>query len=145
MPDTPGHDVFNHIGLCVTDLERSQRFYEALGFEFKRELRPPDEISGKLLGVDTPLGMTAVYLGLGAFILELLHFDRPGNPPAVTRVMNEPGLTHISISAADLRATLDRVRELGGEVLDDTDIKLAVMIRDPDGQLVELLAGPMPS
>lgn len=149
MPDQtrlPGArlPVFNHVGLCVTDLDRSRRFYEALGFEFKRELRPPDGISSKLLGVAAPLGMTAAYLTLGNFILELLHYDRPENPPGVARVMNEPGLTHLSISAGDLPATLAEVRRLGGHVLDETDITVAVMIRDPDGQLIELLAGPMP-
>jgi len=137
-------NVFNHVGVCVTDLERSRRFYEALGFAFKRELRPPDGISAKLLGLQSPLGLTAVYLTLGTFTLELLHFDAPDTPPATPRVMNEPGLTHLSISAGDLSGTLERVRSLGCEVIDDTDIKVAVMIRDPDGQLIELLAGPMP-
>ena len=33
----------------------------------------------------------------------------------------------------DIVATLERVRSLGCEVIDDTDIKVAVMIRDPDG------------
>jgi len=32
-----------------------------------------------------------------------------------------------------------RVAELGGEVLTDTDIGNGVFVRDPEGQLVELL------
>jgi hypothetical protein len=31
------------------------------------------------------------------------------------------------------------VQQHGGEVLDDTDIGAAVCIRDPDGQILELL------
>jgi catechol 2,3-dioxygenase-like lactoylglutathione lyase family enzyme len=54
--------------------------------------------------------------------------------------MDEPGLTHLSLSVDDLRAAVDRVEELGGEVLRDTDLGVAVFVRDPDGQLVELLA-----
>ena len=52
--------------------------------------------------------------------------------------MDEPGLTHISLSCDvdDVRA---RVEEYGGEVLTETDIEVAVFIRDPDGQLIELL------
>ena len=57
--------------------------------------------------------------------------------------MNEPGLTHLSLTTDDLPGTLAVVAELGGEVLDDTDVGVAVMVRDPDGQLLELLAsGP---
>ena len=40
-----------------------------------------------------------------------------------------------------LRAVVDRVTEYGGTVLADTDLGAAIFIRDPDGQLIELLAG----
>ncbi len=53
--------------------------------------------------------------------------------------MNEPGLTHVSLSVEDLAATCALVTEHGGEVLTDTDIGMAVFVRDPDGQLLELL------
>ena len=53
--------------------------------------------------------------------------------------MNEPGLTHISLSVDDLDATLARVPEFGGEVVAGSNIGAGVFIRDPDGQLVELL------
>jgi lactoylglutathione lyase len=132
-------NVTTHVGLCVTDLDRSRRFYEeALGFAFERDLRPPDDLTGQLLGVPSP-GLTAVYLTIGTFTLELLHFGRDDNPSARSRVMNEPGLTHLSITTSDLPGTLAKVRELGGEVVESSDIGLAVMVRDPDGQLVELL------
>ena len=132
--------VVNHVGVCVSDLERARTFYEeALGFTFDRELRPPDGICSQLLEVEEPVGLTAVYLTLDGFVLELLHYDRPGNPPPATRVMNEPGLTHLSLGTSDLPGTLARVRACGGTVLEGTDVGVAVMIRDPDGQLVELL------
>ena len=53
--------------------------------------------------------------------------------------MNHPGLTHISLSVDDLAELLTRVAELGGEVIADSNIGNAAFIRDPDGQLVELL------
>ena len=132
--------VFNHVGLCVTDLARSRRFYEeVLGFEFERDLAVPDAPSDRLLRVEAPLGATAVYLRRDAFVLELLHFDRPGNPAAVERVMNEPGLTHLSLSVDDMAATCALVEQHGGQVLSDTNVRAAVFVRDPDGQLIELL------
>ena len=53
--------------------------------------------------------------------------------------MNEIGLTHISVSVDDIDATAAKAVELGGSVLEQTNVGAAVMIRDPDGQLLELL------
>jgi catechol 2,3-dioxygenase-like lactoylglutathione lyase family enzyme len=66
-----------------------------------------------------------------------MTFDRPGNPAWTERVMNEPGLTHLSLSVADFDAAVDRVESLGGQVL--VRQKHVAMVRDPDGQLLEIL------
>ena len=132
--------AFNHVGQCVTDLARTRRFYEELlGFTFEREIEPPDEPSDRLLRLEPPVGMTATYLRRDGLVLELLHFDRAGNPPYRERVMNEAGLTHLSVSVDDVDGVLARVPDYGGEVLADTNIGFGVFVRDPDGQLVEVL------
>jgi catechol 2,3-dioxygenase-like lactoylglutathione lyase family enzyme len=131
--------VVNHVGLCVADLAAARRFYEeALGFTFRNELRPPDELTSKLLALDAPAALHAVYLTLGDCTLELLHYERD-TPGFRARVMDEPGLTHLSLTVDDLEATLERVASCGGRVLDATHVGVAVLVRDPDGQLVELL------
>ena len=131
--------AFNHVGQCVADIARSRRFYEELlGFTFEREIEPPDDPSARLLRLAPPLGTRAVYLRRDGFVLELLHFaERPKAWRA--RDVDEPGLTHVSLSVDDLDGVLARVPDYGGEVLHDTNIGAAVFIRDPDGQLVELL------
>jgi catechol 2,3-dioxygenase-like lactoylglutathione lyase family enzyme len=132
---------FNHVGHCVRDLDRAQRFYEeVLGFTVRNELAVPDGPASTLLRVAAPVGMTARYLERDGFVLELLHFDRDGNDPPRERGFTEPGLTHLSFSVEDISASADRAAEVGGEVLADTEIPgAAIMVRDPDGQLVELL------
>lgn len=132
---------WNHVGLCVTDVERSVRFYSGVfGFAERNRLSVPDGAASKLLRVPAPVGLTAVYLTLGSTVLELLHFDRSGNDPQRDRSITEPGLTHVSFTVDDVAAACDRVRELGGEVLEDTDMGgFAVLVRDPDGQVLELL------
>ena len=133
---------FNWIGLAVGDLARSRRFYEELlGFTYERELAPPEEGTSRLCQVESPANLTAVYLRLNGLVLELLHFDREGNPPSRERPMNEPGLTHLSVNVTDLSGVVARVAEYGGTVLADTDLGVAICIHDPDGQLIELLAG----
>jgi catechol 2,3-dioxygenase-like lactoylglutathione lyase family enzyme len=138
-PEVPSEGVVvNHTGLCVTDLDRARRFYvEVLGFVVDRELSVPDEATAALLGVGPPANLTAVYLQRGPFVLELLHFDRDGNPAAADRPFNAPGLTHLSFSVDDLDATIARVPDAGGEVV--TRLPGVAMVRDPDGQLLELL------
>lgn len=133
--------AFNHVGQCVTDLDRSKRFYtELLGFTVEREVHPPDDLSAKLLRLEPPLGFTACYLVRDGLVLELLHYSAEGRPrPFRARTMDEPGLTHISLSVEDLDGVLARVPGYGGEVLEDTNIGHGVFVRDPDGQLVELL------
>ena len=133
--------AFNHVGQCVTDLERSKRFYcELFGFSLEREITPPDESSAQLMSLTPPLGMTAAYLVRDGLVLELLHYSAAGQTrPYRPRTMNEPGLTHISLSVDDIDDVCSRVRAYGGEVVDGSHIGAAVFIRDPDGQLVELL------
>ncbi|MFN8034438.1 MAG: VOC family protein [Acidimicrobiia bacterium] len=135
-----GRMVVNHLGHCVTDLARSRRFYEGLlGFEFWRELAPPDESSAKLLGLTPPLNSRICYLRRDGFVLELIHYSEPSHRRApVRRAMDEPGLTHLSLSC-DVADVCARVAEYGGEVLAETDVGAAIFVRDPDGQLVELL------
>jgi catechol 2,3-dioxygenase-like lactoylglutathione lyase family enzyme len=118
------------------------RFYtEVFGFQYWREFEPPDELAAPLLGLKPPLDHYNVYLRLGGFVLELLVFrgSTPPHAPAERRVMNELGLTHLSISVPDIPATCAKVVECGGSVDAATDIGLAVMVRDPDGQIIELL------
>jgi len=138
--------MVNHVGLCVTDLDRSRAFYEGVfGFVHLRDLEVPDGPTSKLLRVPEPTGLHASYLELDGWILELILFDREGNDPQRDRSFTEPGLTHLSIAVGELEPACAKVRELGGEVLDDTDVwGMAILVRDPDGQLLELLPGRGP-
>jgi catechol 2,3-dioxygenase-like lactoylglutathione lyase family enzyme len=131
--------VVNHVGHCVADLARSRRFYEELfGFELWYELDIPDAASAKLGRLDPPVGTKLSYLRRGTFVLELIsHTDASQQREPARRDFNERGLTHIALSC-DIRAVRARVAEYGGEVLTDTDLGVAVFIRDPDGQLLEL-------
>jgi lactoylglutathione lyase len=133
--------IYNHTGQVVTDLGRSKRFYqEVLGFTPWYEITPPDEATAKLCGLDPPLGVTASYLTLDGFVLELMHYSAPNAVgPFTRRRMNEPGLTHLSISVDDVRETAVKATKYGGEIVEESDVGAALFIRDPDGQLLELL------
>jgi catechol 2,3-dioxygenase-like lactoylglutathione lyase family enzyme len=137
-----------HIGIGVSDLARSRRFYcEGLGFTFEHALHVVGEPTDTLLrlrGTD----LQAVYLTRDGVRIELLQFVSPPAPARYQRVMNEPGLTHLSLRVADMDAALAAVRTAGGRVLDDTVVRFpqfhsaAGMVVDPDGQLIELVQAP---
>jgi len=133
--------IYNHTGHVVTDLQRSKRFYqEVFGFRFWYEITPPDVPTAQLSMLVPPLGVTASYLTLDGFVLELMHYSAPGaTAPFRPRTMNEPGLTHLSISVDDPHAAAAKAVECGGLLIEESDIGAALFIRDPDGQLIELL------
>ncbi len=133
--------IYNHTGHVVTDLARSKRFYqEVLGFSFWYEISPPDGPTARLSMLTPPLGLTASYLTLDGFVLELMHYGAEGaTAPYRVRTMNEPGLTHLSIAVDDVHGVAALAVEHGGQLIEESDIGAALFVRDPDGQLIELL------
>lgn len=130
---------FNHIGHCVVDLEKTQKFYtKCLEFKHDRDLTVEGDSPAKLLRLKTPMKLKAVYLVREGFVLELLHYPT-GTAPRQRRVMNEPGLTHISLNVTNMAEILKRVPTYGGKVLEDTNLGAAAFIEDPEGQLIELI------
>jgi catechol 2,3-dioxygenase-like lactoylglutathione lyase family enzyme len=137
-----------HIGICVSDMPRSLRFYrDALGFQPEHELHVEGEPSDTLLRLRGVV-LDAVYLTRDGVRIELLRFASPPAPPPRERAMHEHGLTHLSFRVADLDASLAALRAAGERVLDDTIIRIpavgsaAAFVVDPDGQLIELVQSP---
>ena len=131
-----------HSGIGVSDIARSTRFYtELLGFEPCRTLNMTSDQVSDFLELDPPGDMEAVYLMMGDFQLELLKFRPGGENHVRDRKMNHAGLTHISIGVVSVPAVLARVKDYGGEVVTTLPGDLGAMIRDPDGQLWEILDG----
>jgi lactoylglutathione lyase len=132
--------TFNHVGLCVADRERSRRFYEGLlGFQFWWELDPPEDLTSQVVQLPEPLGVHATYLVRDGFVLELIDYSERQVHAGPSRVMDEVGLTHISLSVSDLGAVLAKVVEYGGTIIDTAVSEMMAMIRDPDWQLLELV------
>ena len=137
-----------HIGICVSDMERSTRFYrDLLGFTYESDLRVAGEPSDTLLRL-RDVDLHAVYLTRDGVRIELLAFASPPAPSPRTRAMHERGLTHLSFRVADMEATIAALRAAGERVLDETIIRFpefgagACMVTDPDGQLIELVQSP---
>jgi hypothetical protein len=112
---------------------------QVFGFRHRNTLTVADKAAATLLHVTPPAGLTAVCLELDGFVLELLHFGREGNGAAGRRSLTEPGLTRLSFGVPDMAAACELVTACGGQVIEGTTLDgLAVLVRDPGGQLLEL-------
>ncbi len=132
-----------HLGICVSDLDRSLEFYrEALGFVEVGRFRDDGGYGSRFLELDD-VRMSAIYLERDDWRVELLHFAQPTSVgPDRRRPMNQLGLTHLSFVVEDLDATSDEVRRLGGSVIEATRMDMrahAVFATDPDGTRIELI------
>ncbi len=137
-----------HVGIGVSNLERSLRFYrDLLGFTWEHELDVEGEPTDTLLRL-RGTKLHAEYLTRDGVRIELLHFASPPAPPRPERPMNQYGLTHLSFRVTDMDAVLDALRAAGERVMEETVIRFpewqsaACMILDPDGQLIELVQAP---
>jgi catechol 2,3-dioxygenase-like lactoylglutathione lyase family enzyme len=145
----PDGNRFTHVGVCVSDLDRSLAFYcDVLGFaEVARRLNITDAGSANLL--DLPeMDVELVYLERDGIRLELLWYRVP-NPPETEarRPMHRTRLTHLAIRVGDLDELCRRIEAGGGSVLLATTATFAqgnrgVMTMDPDGTRIELIERP---
>ena len=136
---TASTDV-SHVGLRVRDLDRAKRFYEALGFSEVNRLTVPDKMAAGLLGLTPPIGFEAVYLQNNGFVLQLITFSGYPAPDESERGMTGAGLTHLSIAVDDMAQAQAAVQAAGGSIVADPGGGFACMVRDPEGQLLELLS-----
>lgn len=141
MSDAKGVAV-SHFAVCVSDLERSRRFYtEALGFTVSHEV---DVIAPfeKLVEFPTIDGH-AIFMNHGGLTLELNGYDAPEIiGPAERRPMNQLGITHMAFIVENLAEVIDRIDSVGGTALRHTHVHgpmgEMMFATDPDGTRLEL-------
>jgi catechol 2,3-dioxygenase-like lactoylglutathione lyase family enzyme len=137
---------FSHVGVCVSDLDRSLAFYrDGLGFRERKRLEISGEVTDTLLGL-REVGLQAIFLERDGVRLELLHYASPGHRGAgEPRPMNALGLTHLSLTVDDLDAAIGALERAGARVLRATRVRnpelgaRAIFVTDPDGTRIELI------
>ena len=139
--------TFSHFGICVSDLDRSLRFYcDALGFEKAESHEIGSEFAGLM---DFPeVSVTSQFIRKGTTAIELLAFHEPAPFGAKERrAVNQLGLTHLSFRVDDVEAVAAKVVELGGTIVETSRTTIDfggtplefVYCTDPDGVRVELM------
>lgn len=145
MSGTPVIAV-SHFGVCVSDIERSARFYTgALGFELEQEFEfgAPFDVLAELPG----LKARAAFYRRDRVRIELIYNQTPSaKGPSERRPMNQLGLTHMAVTVDDLDAAARRIVEHGGRVYPETKVETPagdlIFCTDPDGVRIELWRKP---
>ena len=139
--------VVSHIGLCVSDLERSLRFYcDGLGFARVTSYDLDDTMMpalGGSLEVSSPVAVTSQFIQLDSLRIELLAYRSPAVTGTPSSSRGQLGFTHLSLSVDDVDVAAAQLVELGGEIIPGTRANLGVQIvflADPDGTRIELMA-----
>ena len=137
-----------HYSHCVSDIERSRRFYvDVLGFEIVAEFDFDDPATAKVMGVPG-CKFKGIFMKRDGMRIEIIGFSEP--KPAQTkrkRQSNEIGHSHLSFYVTNLDETLSYLRANGVEVDDETRALLpsgieCCVARDPDGFPIEIVQVP---
>jgi catechol 2,3-dioxygenase-like lactoylglutathione lyase family enzyme len=136
----------SHFGICVTDLDRSMRFYcDGLGFEAaeRYDLKDtPESGLDRSLEVDSPVDLVSQFIRNGDMGVELLYYRSPPTFGKASASRGQIGITHLSFYVEDVDAAVAKLVECGGTLLPHTRANPGVdlvFIADPDGVRVELM------
>ena len=127
--------TFDHIGIRISDRDKSVAFYELLGFEM---IADGGYAQGHPLVMLHPSGININLLGPAT--------ARPGENILMDDKAKYPGITHLALKMKDAEATEAFVTKHGIAITGRRDFKgtRTIFIRDPDRNVLELV-GPGPS
>ena len=126
---------FDHIGIRISDREKSVAFYEALGFEL---IADGGYDHGHPLVMLHPSGININLLGPAT--------ARAGENILMDEKAKYPGITHLALKVKDVVAAENFVTNQGIDITGRRDFEgtKTIFIRDPDRNVLELI-GPGPS
>ena len=136
---------YNHVCLTVQNLDRAIDFYTRY-FGLKPIRRDPPHSGDKvacMTGV-ADAALLAAFLSDGHLILELIQFTHAQGTRTQAAPANDVGCAHLGFVCADVRGIYEQWSQEGVQFLSAPQYSAkrnnyAVMLRDPDGIMIELL------
>jgi catechol 2,3-dioxygenase-like lactoylglutathione lyase family enzyme len=136
---------FDHVTVCVSDLEAAKRFFGLLGLKEDKSVVISGERFAAYMGLDEIEADHVTLMLPGAsprFEVQLLHYRRPeaARDPNMAR-LDKLGFNHICFAVDDIDALVEDLRsngvEVRGELRGFHDRRL-FFLTGPDGITVEL-------
>jgi GTPase len=101
--------TLDHVGIAVANLDDALSFYkDALGLQ----VEAPEEVASQRV--------RAHFMPVGESALELLEATADDSPIAKYLARRGPGIHHLTLRVADIRATLARLKAKGVRLIDET-------------------------
>ena len=144
-------DGLVHIGVTVSDLERSVRFYtEGLGLDVAVRQTSAAEYLAVTGHPGVEIATAFVEAPGDGVRIELQEYRRVGDHGSREPGTAPVGSSHICLRVGDVAAALGRAEAAGGRRVTDpvridagvNDGGAAVYLRDPDGYTIELFQPP---
>jgi lactoylglutathione lyase len=140
--------VLLHYSHCVSDIEKSRRFYtQVLGFEVMAEFDFDDPKTAQVMMVPGAR-FKGIFMQRDGQRIEIIGFTNP-KPTGARRphFANEIGHSHFTFNVRSIDAALAELREHGIEPEPGSRAQLhhgieCCVIRDPDGFGIELVSAP---
>jgi glyoxylase I family protein len=141
-----------HVNICVSNMERSIKFYQDLGFTKINDFTLDDPSVGDALGLDARK-LRGVFMRLGsdpaAPVLDLVEFVDPPTQGQPYATLNNIGICRIAFTVDDIDRTYDQLKEKGVNFVaplkkikgPDGNTIGVVCFKDPDGTVLELISG----
>ncbi|HLW71650.1 MAG TPA: VOC family protein [Candidatus Binataceae bacterium] len=141
-----------HVNICVSDMERSVRFYQELGFNKVNDFILEDPSVGEALGLKARK-LHGVFMRLGndanAPVLDLVQFIDPPPQGKPYPTLNNLGICRIAFTVDDIDKTYEdlKTKEVDfvaplKKIDGPGGAKIGVVcFRDPDGTILELISG----
>ena len=136
-----------HVGLGVTDMERSLAFYrDYIGMTVLMDLDIADDRIARVVGIPGAK-CRIVHLKLGGTILELFQYSQPaGRNLAANMQQCDKGLIHLGFEIQDFHRHLEELKkrkvEFLGEPVEFRPNVWVVYVRGPDGEVCEFRQQP---
>ena len=145
-----GGMVFANVSISVADLEKSTKFYQALGFEIGDIHAVPGPVAKALGSKAADAKLEIRFVKRDGIVLELIHLTPTPKKAASGGSADELGLAHIAFRVDDVDRVAKIVKDNGGKTLDSLRTKLGppgqgvdiLFATDPDGTHIEI-AGPV--
>jgi catechol 2,3-dioxygenase-like lactoylglutathione lyase family enzyme len=141
-----------HVNICVTDMERSIRFYQDLGFTKVNDFTLNDPSVGDALGVKAKQ-LRGVFMRLGddpnSPVLDLVQFIDPPTQGQPYPSLNNVGICRIAFAVDDIDRTYEQLKVKGvrfvaplKKIKGPGGASIGVVcFKDPDGTVLELMSG----
>ena len=144
---------FFHVNICVSDMERSIRFYERIGFTKVGDFM----LGGGEPGIGVALGLEVkqlrgVFMRLNddphAPVLDLVQFVDPPHQGKPYPTLNNIGICRIAFLVDDITSVYEKLKTLDVEFVAPLNMfdgprgsRIGVVcFKDPDGTVLELIS-----